>query len=151
MDEERRARIGNALQQYRVTVSQHNFSLLSTLVQMMEDESLPPNVSEKVASQLHVRELARYLQCAIPEFVKSPRNILDESLRADLISLCSLDGVSSRLVNNELRKEYFDGVKARIAEETVEVAEFPPKDLSSYVHLSAASLDQVGITSDIKS
>ncbi|KAK0124753.1 hypothetical protein ONS96_008635 [Cadophora gregata f. sp. sojae] len=129
MDEERRASIQNALQKYRDTVSQHNFSLLSTLVTLMEEEPLPPKVSEKVANQLHVRELARYLQCTIPESVKSPREILDEDLRVELTSLCNLDGASSRPVNRDLRREYFDGIRARIAEKDVDVAEFPPKDL----------------------
>lgn len=129
MDEAQRASIKDALQQYRDTVSQHNFTLLSILVQMMEEEPLPPNVSEKVANQLHVRELARFLQCTIPEFVKSPLDILDESFRADLINSCNPDGVSSRPVNKELRKEYFDGIKTRIAERNIEVADFPPKDL----------------------
>lgn len=129
MDETQRASIKDALQQYRDTVSQHNFTLLSILVQMMEEEPLPPNVPEKVANQIHVRELARFLQCTIPEFVKSPRDILGESLQADLITLGNLDGVSSRPVNKELRKEYFDGIKAGIAERHIEVADFPPKDL----------------------
>ncbi|PVH71780.1 hypothetical protein DL98DRAFT_660442 [Cadophora sp. DSE1049] len=129
MDEGRRADIQDALQQYRDTVSQHNFTLLRTLVTMMEEEPIPPKVSEKVANQLHARELARYLQCSIPESVKSPRDILEESLRADLTELCNLDGVSSRSVNVELRREYFDGIRARIAEKDVEVAEFPPADL----------------------
>ena len=129
MDERRRAIIQNALQQYRDTVSQHNFTLLRTLVTMMEEEPLPHKVSEKVANQLHVRELARYLQCTIPDSVKSPRDVLEEIVRADLTRLCNLDGVSSRAVNVELRGEYFDRVRARIAEKNVEVTEFPPAGL----------------------
>ncbi|KAH7409725.1 hypothetical protein BKA64DRAFT_665687 [Cadophora sp. MPI-SDFR-AT-0126] len=129
MDEARRAGIQNALQKYRDAVSQHNSTLLQSLVNMMEEEDLPPKVSEKIANQLHVRELARYLQCTIPDSVKSPRDILEESLQVELTRLCNLDGVSSRPINADLRREYFDGIKACIAEKNVEVTQFPPADL----------------------
>jgi hypothetical protein len=129
MDEERRTNIATALHQYRETVSQHNFLLLRILVESMEEEPLPPQVSASVADQLHVREFGRYLQCTVPESVKSPRDVLNDDVRAELIRRARLDGVAHLPVNLEQREEYFAGIQTRIAEKNVEVAEFPPADL----------------------
>jgi hypothetical protein len=129
MDEERRTKIATALHQYRETVSQHSFFLLRILVEDMEAEPLPPNVSASVAQILHMREFRRYLQGAVPESVKSPRDLLNDDVRAELIRRARLDGVSHRPVNLKLREEYFATVQRQIAEENIEVAEFPPADL----------------------
>jgi hypothetical protein len=129
MDEERRTKIAAALHQYRETVSQHSFFLLRTLVEGMEEEPLPPGVSASVAETLRVRELHRYLRSALPESVKSLRDLLNDDVRAELIRRAGLDGVSHRPVNLKLREEYFAGIQTRIAEKNVEVAEFPPADL----------------------
>jgi hypothetical protein len=131
MDEERRTKIASALQQYRETVLQHNIFLLRILVECMEEEPLPPQINASGAEQLHVREIGRFLQCPIPESVKSPRDILNDDVRAEVIRRARLDGVAlgPGPVNLEQREEYFAGIKTHIAEKNVEVAEFPPADL----------------------
>jgi hypothetical protein len=129
MNEERRTNIATALHQYRETVSQHNFLLLRILVEAMEDDPVPPKVSASVADTLHVRELGRYLRIDVPEAVKTPRDLLNDDVRAELIRRGRLDGVSHRPVNSKQREEYFAAVQTRIAEKDVEVAEFPPVDL----------------------
>jgi hypothetical protein len=127
MDEERRTNIATALHQYRETVSQHNFNLLRIMMECMEEEPLPPQVSASVAEKLHVHELGRYLRCTIPESVKTPRDVLNDDVRAELTA--RLNGVLHRPVNWEQREECFAGIQTRIAEKNVEVAEFPPADL----------------------
>jgi hypothetical protein len=129
MNEERRTNIETALHQYRETVSQHNFFLLRILVECMEEEPLPPQVKPSVAEKLHVHEFGRHLQCTIPESVKSPRDVLNDDVRAELIRRARLDGVAHRPVNLEQREEYFASIQTRIVEKNVEVAEFPPVDL----------------------
>jgi hypothetical protein len=129
MDEQRRTNITTALHEYRETVSQHNFFLLRILVEDMEEEPLPPHVSASIAEKVHVRQFGRYLQCTVPESVKSPRDLLSDDVRAELIRRARLDGVSQRLVNLKQREEYFAGIQKRIAEKNVKVAEFPPADL----------------------
>jgi hypothetical protein len=129
MDEERRTNIATALHQYRETVTQHNFFLLRILVESMEEEPLPPHVSASVAEKLHVREFGRYLQCTVPESVKSPRDLLNDDVRAEFIRRARLDGVAHHPVNLKQREEYFASIQTRIAEKNVEVAEFPPADL----------------------
>jgi len=134
MDEERRTKIATALHQYRETVSQHSFFLLRILVEGMEAQPLPPNCSASVAQKLYcpkirMQEFRRYLQGAVPESVKSPRDLLNDNMRAELIRQADLDGVSHYPVNLKQREEYFATVRTRIAEMNVEVAEFPPADL----------------------
>ena len=129
MNEERRTNIETALHQYRETVSQHNFFLLRKLVECMEEEPLPPQVSQRVADRLHVHEFVRHLQCQIPESIKLPRDVLNDDVRAELTRRARLDGVVHCPVNLEERKEYFAAIQTRIAEKNVEVAEFPPADL----------------------
>jgi hypothetical protein len=51
------------------------------------------------------------------------------SIISSLISSASLDGVDDDPVDPSLRREYFAGLKASIAERGVEVAEFPSSDL----------------------
>jgi hypothetical protein len=129
MDEERRTKIATALHQYRETVSQHSFFLLRILVEGMEAQPLPPECSASVAQKLRIKEFRRYLQGAVPESVKSPRDLLNDDVRAELIRRAGLDGVSHYPVILKQREEYFAAVRTRIAEKNVEVAEFPPADL----------------------
>jgi hypothetical protein len=130
MDEERRTKIATALHQYRETVLQHSISLVRIIVESMEAEPLPPGVSESVAQTLHIAQLRRYhLPGAVPESVKSARDLLSDDARAELVRRARLDGVAHGPVNLKLREEYFAFIQARIAEKNVEVAEFPPADL----------------------
>jgi hypothetical protein len=126
IDEERRTKIATALHQYRETVSQHSFFLLRILVEGMEAEPLPPGVSASVAQKLQIDQFRRYhLLGAVPESVKSPRELLNDDVRAELVRRARLDGVAHRPVNLKLREEYFAFIWTRIAEKNVEVAEFP--------------------------
>ncbi|EWY80704.1 hypothetical protein FOYG_16633 [Fusarium oxysporum NRRL 32931] len=65
----------------------------------------------------------------VPESIKLPRDVLDEGVISLLISSASLEGVDDDLADPSLRREYFAGLKAKIEEREVEVAEFPPSDL----------------------
>lgn len=130
MDEERRTKIATALHQYRETVSQHSLFLLRILVEGMEAEPLPPGVSASVAQTLRIEEFRQHhLPGAVPESVKSPRDLLNDDVRAELVRRARLDGVAHRPVNLKLREEYFAFIRTRIAEKNVEAAEFPPADL----------------------
>lgn len=130
MDNERRTSIAAALSQYRETVSQQNLLSLRVIVESMEARPLPPRFTEKVAQALHKQELHRYLQGAVPESVQAPRDLLADNVRAELVALARLDGVSHDPVNLGQREDYFAAVGARIAEMSVQVAEFPPADLA---------------------
>jgi hypothetical protein len=141
MDEERRTKIVTALHQYRETVSQHSFFLLRILVEGMEAEPFPPGVSVSVAQTLRIEEFCQYrLSGAVPESVKSPRDLLNDDVRAKLVRRARHDGVAHCPVNLKLREEYFAFIRTRIAEKNVEVAQFTPADLESSVRFSAASL-----------
>jgi hypothetical protein len=138
MDFERRISIASALSRYRETVSQHSFFLLRALVESMEAQPLPPRFTESVAQTLHMKEFRRYLQGAVPASVQSPRDLLADDVRAEMIRLGGLDGVSHRPVDVEQRQESFAAVGARIAEKNVHVAEFPPADLEYLCTLVSA-------------
>ncbi|CZR64668.1 uncharacterized protein PAC_14566 [Phialocephala subalpina] len=73
-----------------------------------------------------MQELRR--QIVVPESVTSPRDILKDDVRAEMIKRAGLDGVYGHLVNLKQREEYFAAIRTRIPE-NVEVAEFPPADL----------------------
>lgn len=127
MDDERRTNMTTALHQYRETVRQHNSHLLRILLQCMEEEPLPPQVPERAADQLRLQEISRMFNCAMPDSVTSPQDLLDDDLRAESVKY--MDGVDPRPVSLRQREEYFAGIQQRIAEKNVEVAEFPPADL----------------------
>jgi hypothetical protein len=129
MDKERRTKIATALHQYRETVSQHSFFLLHILVEDLEAQPPPPKCSASVAQRLRIQEIHQFLQGAVPESVKSPRDLLNDNVRAELIRRASLDGVCHYSVNLKQREEYFAAVQTRIAEMNVKVAEFPPANL----------------------
>jgi hypothetical protein len=129
MDDELRSEVTAALQQYCETVSEHNLLSLRTLVETMEAQPLPPHCSASVAETLHMQELRRLLQGAVPEGVRSPRDLLKDEFRAELIKRASLDGLSHFPVNNELREEYFAVIRSHVEEQNVQAAEFPPPDL----------------------
>ncbi|RFU30420.1 hypothetical protein B7463_g5901, partial [Scytalidium lignicola] len=130
MDEGRRTQIANALQQYRETVTRYSFVLVRTMVEAMEAQPLPPGCSARVAQILHMQELRRFFQGAIPESVQAPRDLLSEEVRDEFIRLAGLDGVAHYLaINPQLRERYFAAIRTRIAEKNVKVAEFPPADL----------------------
>ncbi|KAH8696550.1 hypothetical protein BGW36DRAFT_398071 [Talaromyces proteolyticus] len=61
--------------------------------------------------------------------ILSPRGLLNDNVRTEFIRLASLDGVCNLAVNLKQREEYFTGLRNRIAEKNVEVAELPPVDL----------------------
>jgi hypothetical protein len=126
MDEERRIKIATALQQYREKVTQHSFFLLRILVECLETQPIPPSWSARVAPILRMQELRR--QIYVPESVTSPRDLLKDDVRTDLIRYAGLDGVFDHPVNLKQREEYFAAIRTRIPE-NVEVAEFPPADL----------------------
>lgn len=130
MDDERRAKINAALHRYRETVTQHNLSLVRTLVQLIEALPPPRNCSETTARILRVRELDRYLGGSISTWIKSPRDLLNDDIHDELIERAGLDGVHSLKPDLEAREKYFAAVRARILGLDVEVAEFPPADLA---------------------
>ncbi|KAF5604787.1 hypothetical protein FPANT_1380 [Fusarium pseudoanthophilum] len=127
MNEERREQIAAALRRYRETVLQHNLFLLRTLVEKVEAEPIPPNCTEPAAQSLRMQAIQELIE--VPESIEAPREILDEIVIPSLISSASLEGVDNDPVNPSLRREYFNGIKASIAERGVEVAEFPPLGL----------------------
>ncbi|KAF4943842.1 hypothetical protein FGADI_13122 [Fusarium gaditjirri] len=127
MNEERREQIATALRRYRETVLQHNLFLLRTLVEKVEAEPIPPNCTEPAAQSLRMQAIQELIE--VPESIEAPREILDESVIPSLISSASLEGVDDDPVDPSLRREYFTGIKASIAERGVEVTEFPPSDL----------------------
>ncbi|KAL5617633.1 hypothetical protein FOBRF1_006381 [Fusarium oxysporum] len=107
MNQERCEQIAAALRQYREMVLQHNLFLLCTLVEKVEAQPAPPNCPESVAQELRMQAINELIE--VPESIKLPRDVLDDR--------------PSR------RREYFAGLKAKIEERGVEVAEFPPSDL----------------------
>ena len=129
MDKERRTKIATALHQYRETVSHHSFFLLRILVECIEAQPPPPHCSASTAQRVCLQEFHQYLRGAVPESVKSPRDLLNNNVRAELTRRASLDGVSHFPVNLEQREEYFATLRTYIAEINVEAARFPPADL----------------------
>jgi hypothetical protein len=85
MDEQRRAIIVSALHQYRKTVSQHNFFILHILVEGIESKPLPPNLTPNVARHLYMNEFNRFLQGQIPNNVQTPRDLLNDDVRTELV------------------------------------------------------------------
>jgi hypothetical protein len=128
MDEERQIRIQAALARYRETVVAHNFELLHTLVEAMETEPLPAKMGPAVAQSLHVKEIHRQLQGAVPKAVQSPRDLLATDLRIRLIELAALDGVSHGPVDLQRRADYFAAIRTRMAHLQVGISNFPPAD-----------------------
>ncbi|EMT64833.1 hypothetical protein NOF04DRAFT_16635 [Fusarium oxysporum II5] len=127
MNQERREQITAALRQYRETVLQHNLFLLRTLVEKVEAQPALPNCPESVAQAVRMQAIDELIE--VPESIKSPRDVLDQSAISSLISSASLEGVDDDPVDPSLRREYFAGLEAKIEERGVEVAEFPPSDL----------------------
>lgn len=130
MDDERRAKIEDALRRYRETVTQHNLSLLRALVEAVEALPPPPNCSETTAQGLRLRELDDELGFSVSELVESPRDLLSDDIRDEVVIRAGLDGLGRTEIDLEGREAYFAAVRARIAELNVEVAEFPPTDLA---------------------
>ncbi|CZR69156.1 uncharacterized protein PAC_19056 [Phialocephala subalpina] len=137
MDDDRRTKIATALQQYRETVSQHNFILMRLVIEGVEAQAVPPNWSQEGADRLRIKELQDHYISSIPENITLPRDLLNDDVRADVISHCDLDGVLNLPVNLNERQEYFVGIRANIPE-SVEVAEFPPPDLEYLCTLVSA-------------
>ncbi|EXK46441.1 hypothetical protein FOXG_10948 [Fusarium oxysporum f. sp. lycopersici 4287] len=127
MNQERREQIAAALRQYREMVLQHNSFLLCTLVEKVEAQPAPPNCPESVAQELRMQAINELIE--VPESIKLLLDVLDEGVISLLISSASLEGVDDDPVDPSLRREYFAGLKAKIEERGVEVAEFPPSDL----------------------
>ncbi|TVY45431.1 hypothetical protein LOCC1_G003723 [Lachnellula occidentalis] len=137
MDAERRTKIATALQQYRETVLQHNFLLMRLVIEGVEAQAVPPNCPQEIADRLRIKELKDHYIRSIPKNITSPRDLLNDDVRADVISHYDLDGVSNLPVNLNERQEYFVGLRANIPE-SVEVAEFPPPDLEYLCTLVSA-------------
>ncbi|KAM0080583.1 hypothetical protein ACKRZS_007243 [Fusarium odoratissimum] len=127
MNQERCEQIAAALRQYREMVLQHNVFLLRTLVEKVEAQPAPPNCPDSVAQELRMQAINELIE--VPESIKLPRDVLDEGVISLLISSASLEGVDDDPVDPSRRREYFAGLKAKIEERGVEVAEFPPSDL----------------------
>ncbi|KAI1018503.1 hypothetical protein LB503_005585 [Fusarium chuoi] len=127
MNQERRENIEAALRRYCETVLQHNIFLLRTLVEKVEAEPTPPNCTEPMAQSLRMQAIQELIE--VPESIETPRDILNESVISSLILSASLEGVDDDPADPSLRREYFAGIKASIADRGVEVAEFPPSDL----------------------
>ncbi|SCO80552.1 uncharacterized protein FRV6_04765 [Fusarium oxysporum] len=127
MNQERREQIAATLRQYREMVLQHNLFLLRTLVEKVEAQPAPPNCPESVAQELRMQAMNELIEA--PESIKLPQDVLDEGVISLLISSASLEGVDDDPVDPSRRREYFAGLKAKIEERRVEVAEFPPSDL----------------------
>ncbi|KAF5965944.1 hypothetical protein FBULB1_11977 [Fusarium bulbicola] len=127
MNEERREQIAAALRRYRETVLQHNLFLLRTLVEKVEAEPTPSNCTEPAAQSLRIQAIQELIE--VPVSIEAPQDVLHESFISSLISSASLEGVDDDPVNPSLRREYFAGIQASIAERGAEVAEFPPSDL----------------------
>ncbi|KAG4433789.1 hypothetical protein IFR05_010728 [Cadophora sp. M221] len=96
-----------ALQKYRDTVLQHNLSMLRVMVEGMEAQTLPSNVT--------------------PEFYYCTSRYFQGRRGGGLTEEACLDGVSHIPVNLEEREEYFSAVRGCFPED-VEVDEFPPAD-----------------------
>jgi hypothetical protein len=132
MDDERRAQITAALRRYRETVTRHSFTLVRALVEAVEEMPAPEYYSEETVQYLRLRELDLTLGGPVAEsgLVRSPRDLLRDDIRDEVVGLTGLDGVSPADMDLEGREKYFAAVRARIAELNVEVAEFPPADLA---------------------
>ncbi|RKK85004.1 hypothetical protein BFJ69_g1703 [Fusarium oxysporum] len=127
MNQERREQIAVALCQYREMVLQHNLFLLCTLVEKVEAQPAPPNCPESIAQELRMQAINKLIE--VPKSIKLRRDVFDEGVISLLISSASLEGVDDDPVDPSLRREYFAGLKAKIEERGVEVAEFLPSDL----------------------
>jgi len=129
MDDERHAQISAALHRYRETVTRHNLTLLRTLVEAVEEKPAPKYRSEEEVQYLRLRMLD--FSCGpVSDLIKSPRDLLSDDIRDEVVSQTALDGVSPCENDLEEREKWFAAVRARIAEVNVEVAEFPPADLA---------------------
>jgi hypothetical protein len=62
----------------------------------MEAQPLPP--------KLRMQEFRRYLYDAVPESAKSPRDLLNDNVRAELIGRANMDGVSHYLSSQSKTK-----------------------------------------------
>ncbi|EXA54674.1 hypothetical protein FOVG_02085 [Fusarium oxysporum f. sp. pisi HDV247] len=82
---------------------------------------------QSVAQELRMQAINELIE--VPESIKLPRDVLDEGVIFSLISSASLEGVDDDPVDPSLSREYFAGLKAKIEERGVEIAEFPPADL----------------------
>lgn len=104
--------------------------MLRTLVDPIEALPPPPNCSEVTTQILTLRRFDYYLRASVSRWVKSPRYLLNDDVRDDLIRMAGPNGVCHSEADLKGREEYFAAVRARIAELTVEVVEFPPTDLA---------------------
>lgn len=145
MDDDRRAQITAALRRYRETVTRHSFTLLRTLVEAVEELPPPEYHSEETVQFLRLQTFDMCLGGSVSELIKSPRDLLSDDIRDELVRRTGLDGVSPREIDLEGREKYFAAVRARIAELNVEVAEFPPADLA-YLCTLVAGISGPGLS-----
>ncbi|KAL7918370.1 hypothetical protein ACQKWADRAFT_304272 [Trichoderma austrokoningii] len=121
MDEEGRSKIAAALRQYRETVLQHNLTLLRVLVDGLEQQPMP---RMRAPSDIHFLQLIafnRFGSFNFPESVKTLRDLLNDDVRAELITRNSLDGVCDTPIDSSKREEWFSKIKANIAGKNIDL------------------------------
>lgn len=133
MDEERRNAIKTALQQYRTTVSEHNFTILRIIIDFINQQAVPENSSQERINRIRLRELEEKHLGSIPKSITSTKELLSDEKRAEVIEHCDLDGVENGPVDIDQRSEYFTRVKANMPADNLITGigdlEFPPPDL----------------------
>lgn len=130
MDEDRKTSIKDALRRYQETVLEHNISTLRILVEGMEAQPTPPGWPESIATERRMHAFSWYFTGSVPEdLATSPRELLADNVRTELISLYDFDGISHKDIDSDARANWFNTLQANIAEKEVAVDKFPPADL----------------------
>ena len=67
-------------------VEHHNFTVLRILVEGLEAQSTPQKITDSFAQAGRLDVFNRYLSGGVIKFASTPRDLLSEDIRSDLVS-----------------------------------------------------------------
>jgi hypothetical protein len=138
MDDIRRTSIAKALQRHSEPVMECNLSILQILIDRNESPAGPGWSDEGlIARRCEIFED----DYKIPEMstpISTPRDLLSDELRAELIAATSLNGCRAAPVEAERNAQWFSDVQDEIQTKDFEAADFPPIDLEYLCTLASA-------------
>jgi hypothetical protein len=94
LDDAHKSSIEHALRQYCATVLQNNLSMLQILMEVNKKEFSHPDA---LADGLCIFKRERYISVRLKDFsreIHTPRDLLADDLRAELVSKTSFSGIS---------------------------------------------------------
>lgn len=146
MDASRRASIRDALQKFRTTVAQQNFHLLRLLVEGMDSQPRPYDMTDGWLQARQTDWFSFHLGFSITDIASAPHDLLEEKMQSTLITKHFMDGTLHESVDLDVRQTWFDRIEDEIRARGIIVSHFPPADLA-YLSTLTEGILAPGLTS----